>query len=230
MGIYNPGSRITESALPLKWKQHTNLPFFSPRVPSQLHPINPTASLTFFWSLKGIFRFLCLHPNHGLLPYQKLLGFFQYSLAQRIAQLFIPFHKPETQESFSFPSIQSISKSCHFIYETAFYPWNCFLSVHFSPPPHHHHSPRYHCLSCGQLLEFLNWPSTHTWFPFQSGQQSDLSKTQTLSFYPCLKLFGDLTKALGWKQIQPTRSCTGGLAPWSICSLMPAAPNIWTCF
>lgn len=111
-----------------------------------------------------------------------------------------------------------------------FYLRNCFSSAHFSPPPRHHHSPKCHCLSCRQLRQFLNWPSTHTWFPFQSGRQGDLSKTQTLPFYPCLKLFSDLTKALGWRQIQPTRPCTGGLAPWSICSLMPAAPNIWTCF
>lgn len=81
-----------------------------------------------------------------------------------------------------------------------FYLRNCFSSAHFSPPPRHHHSPKCHCLSCRQLRQFLNWPSTHTWFPFQSGRQGDLSKTQTLPFYPCLKLFSDLTKALGWRQ------------------------------
>lgn len=49
-------------------------------------PLNSIPSIQlpiwhFFGCLKDIFRFLCLHPNHALPLYQKLLGFFQYSLA-----------------------------------------------------------------------------------------------------------------------------------------------------
>lgn len=192
MGIYNPGSRTTESKLPLIRKQLTNLPYFSLRVSSQLHPINPTAYLTFFWMPQRYFQIPKFTSKSWSSPYQNLLAFFQYSSAQRIAQLSIPFHKPETQESFFLSPFNLVSFQI-----LPFYLRNCFSSAHFSPPPRHHHSPKCHCLSCRQLRQFLNWPSTHTWFPFQSGRQGDLSKTQTLPFYPCLKLFSDLTKALG---------------------------------
>lgn len=97
MGIYNPGSRTTESKLPLIRKQLTNLPYFSLRVSSQLHPINPTAYLTFFWMPQRYFQIPKFTSKSWSSPYQNLLAFFQYSLAQRIAQLSIPFHKPETR-------------------------------------------------------------------------------------------------------------------------------------
>lgn len=124
--------------IPTHMKATHKLPFFRPHTSSALHPINPTACLTFSGDASKTLSDSYVHTQLMVFPPTKnSLVPFQHFLAQRIASLPIPFHKPESPQSiFSLPLlwIQSIFKS-----------WssfeNYFSLVQFSPPPHHHYSP-----------------------------------------------------------------------------------------
>lgn len=75
VSTYKPGSE--PQGLNSRSYETYKSPFFSPCAPSELHLINLTACLTFFLGghLEGIFRILCPHSTHGLLPNEKF-GFF----------------------------------------------------------------------------------------------------------------------------------------------------------
>lgn len=148
------------------------------------HP--PTTYMTFFRCLKGIFRFICPYPTRGLLPYQKSSGSFPVFPSSKNCIIIHPFHfinqKPRIPSfSLPLPSIQSIFKPCHFIYEITS-PWSTPLHLHV--PISVQATTVCHVDNC---VSFLTGLATPSWFPFQSGPQSDLSKTQTLSYYASLK-------------------------------------------
>lgn len=87
---------------------------FSPCAPSELHFINLTACLTFFWggTPQRYFQNPMSTLNSWSSPQRKVsLGFLQHSLAQRTASLNVPCHNSESLEPFlalPFLSIQCL--------------------------------------------------------------------------------------------------------------------------
>ena len=154
-------------------------------------------------------------------PTKNSLVPFQHFLAQRTASLAIPFHKPESPQSF-FPLpllwIQSIFKSCNFIQGTISH-WSSSLHLHITTTAQATNSVMWTATGLATRLPgVLSNQVSHRTFP----------KHKPFHTTPGLTLSSDLTKPSAWRHTWPTRPCW--TSPWSPGSLTPAAPDGWVGF
>lgn len=135
-------------------------------------------------------------PNSWSSPLSKIVWFFPVFPSSKNCITIHPFNFinqiPRIPSySLPLPSIQSIFKPCHFMKLLLHGP---LLST--STLPSQSKQPVCHVDNC---VSFLPGLATPTWFPLQSDPQSDLSKTQTLSYYALLKTLWRPHKTLTMK-------------------------------